>query len=117
MGVVVLCKNLSIHLSYTEFNFIKNYLLLLCIEYVKKNNTENDIEDRYLTDYKGLFIQNNIFGIPLLFEKNVFDFKESKQIINDVLIVNANNTLPNNVTNFCNLFLFSSASNSNISIK
>ena len=118
MGVVIACKDISIHLSYREFNFIKNYLLLLCMNYVKEHrNTDQPVEDEYLTDYIHILIRNNICGIPLLFKNTIFNSKESKQIVDDILVINENNLLPTNITNFGNLFLLSAVSNSYLFIK
>ena len=118
MGIMIKCNNIAIHLSYSEFENIQNNLLKATntyfidkekeVQIINKNNIFNNI---YLLKH------HNLYGIYLLFEKNIFTSQKSKELVESILLIYSFIDFNKQNCILFYLFLYSALSKNSLYIK
>jgi hypothetical protein len=119
MGLIMKCDGIIIHISYSNFEIIQNTLLESINRYFIHNTLfyENTICKENLLHYEELLKKENLYGICLLFKIDIFDVYSSQQVIHSVQLIYSFIEHTKHSCSLFYLFLYSTLSKSELSIK
>jgi hypothetical protein len=119
MGLIIKCADVSIHISYSNFEIIQNTLLDSINRYFIHNTLfyENTIYKENLLHYEEVLKKENLYGICLLFKINIFEVYSSQQVIDSIQLIYPFIEHTKHSCSLFYLFLYSTLSKSELSIK
>jgi len=106
MGLIIKCNHKNYHLTYSEFDFIKNQLSKSIVDYIHINFEINNIVN----------LKKIINGIHIFIINNHFTPNESSNFIKSIIIIHKFINFTENMYKLCNLFMYSIKSNNIITI-
>jgi hypothetical protein len=119
MGLIIKCDDLSIHISYSNFEIIQNNLLQSINRYFIHNTLfyKNTINKNNVLHYESLLKKENLYGIYIFFKLNIFNAYSCQQVIDSIQLIYSFIEHTKHSCSLYYLFLYSAISKRELIIK